>query len=509
MSDITANGSAVLDRDRELLQNIARGMPITADLSRSDLLLVRPTDPGQFTVVAQAQPRSISSLYNASLVNHILTAKQVPLIAEAMQARSHVHAQRDSLRTGAPVANDVYPIVGSKGTVLAFLSLETSILQLERHRQRNRSFRRAIEWLKWMCMRGDLGAAEALSPFGEWDGVLLVDNQRRITYLSGIANNYYRHLGYTDDLRGKRLSSLNTSDDAMAVAAMETRRPFEQEVQESSRILIRKVLPIWGPPGIIAALPRLPLRLLRPASDPCFDVGGVLIMVRDVTEERRKNRELEIKSTMIQEVHHRVKNNLQAVAAMLRMQARRTPEQGTLQALNEAITRILSVAVIHEFLSLEETQSINVRDLCQRIISQNQQILIAPDKQISFIMEGPTICLPSQQATAFALVVNELIHNALEHGFEKQKQGQVRLSFTDEGDKVQLQIWDDGEPLPADFDLMSTPSLGLHIVRILVQDDLHGHLRLENQDNGVVASVEFPKLAVANDAQIGASQGHS
>ena len=130
---------------------------------------------------------------------------------------------------------------------------------------------------------------------------------------------------------------------------------------------------------------------------------------------------------MIQEVHHRVKNNLQTIAAVLRMQARRAEEGSTQQALKEAITRILSVAVIHEFLSLDESQSINVRDVCQRIVAQTRQVLV-PGQMIDFSVEGPAIYLPSQQATACALVINELIQNALEHGFEHRSRAQIRVT---------------------------------------------------------------------------------
>ena len=112
-------------------------------------------------------------------------------------------------------------------------------------------------------------------------------------------------------------------------------------------------------------------------------------------------------------------------------------------------------------------------------------------------MEGPAIYLPSQQATASALVINELIQNALEHGFEHREQGQIKVVLTDGGDSVKLEIWDDGEPLPADFDLAGTTSLGLQIVRTLVQDDLRGEIRLENDGaRGVVATVIFPKSVV-------------
>jgi two-component sensor histidine kinase len=164
--------------------------------------------------------------------------------------------------------------------------------------------------------------------------------------------------------------------------------------------------------------------------------------------------------------------------------------------LDEAIGRIQSVAIIHEFLSREERQAINIRDAISRIIAQNRQVLLGPGMEVSFLVEGPVIYLPSQQATACALAVNELIQNALEHGFEGRKQGCIRVVLVDGGDKVQIEIWDDGAQLPTDFDLQTTPSLGLQIVRTLVNDDLKGKLRLENRREGVAATIEFPKLAL-------------
>jgi two-component sensor histidine kinase len=202
-------------------------------------------------------------------------------------------------------------------------------------------------------------------------------------------------------------------------------------------------------------------------------------------------------------VHHRVKNNLQNVAAVLRMQQRRAHESETKQALSEAIARILSVAVIHEFLSLDESQSINIRDVCQRIVSQTRQVM-APGKQVEFTIEGPAIYLPSQQATATALVINELVQNALEHGYETRQQGQIKLVLTDGGDSVKLEVCDDGEPLQEGFDLGNTNSLGLQIVRSLVQADLRGEIRLENDaERGVVATVTYPKAVISASAAAG------
>lgn len=471
------------------LSDVALGMPITADLSRSDLLLLRPVNARAMEVVAQARPHSISSLHTENLVGQTLTGREVPLIFEAQRRRRGLHAQMD-LPSGAPVVQDARPILDATGRVLGMLSIETSLIQLERHRHRHITFRRAVDWLKHMCVQGDLTSAANLSPFQEMDGIVLVDVQLRITYLSGIANNLYRRLGYMEDLRGRPLNYLHIGDDVLAITAMQTRKGVEQESKFGDLEWVRKALPLWAPPHFGSVLHRF----ARVGAST--DMAGVIIMVHDATDERRKKAELEVKSTMIQEVHHRVKNNLQNVAAVLRMQQRRATEAETRHALSEAISRILSVAVIHEFLSLDETQSINVRDVCQRIVTQTRQAL-APGQFVEFSVEGPAIYLPSQQATAIALVINELVQNALEHGYEHRAHGQIKLVLTDGGDSVKLEICDDGEPLSADFDFSNTTSLGLQIVRSLVQADLRGEISLENQpERGVVATVEFPKAVI-------------
>lgn len=494
MSDLAKVYPGLAGADLELLQNIERGMAITADLSRADLLLLHPRSPKSVLVLAQAQPHSIASLYDADTSGTELAGADAEAYLDAMRKGRHVRLQHQMRPSGASVMQDIFPIIGSSGKLLALFSIETTLLQLERHRHRHSSFRTAIEWLKIMCMRGELAFAEHLTPFGEMDGVMLVDALQRITYVSGIANNLYRRLGYLDDLRGKPLSYLHTGDLEMVIESLGVQRAIEREAQEGQYTWIRKVLPVWPPPTVEGWVQGLLAR--RRGVD---EVGGVLIMVHDDTDERRKKQELRLKTTMVQEVHHRVKNNLQAIAAMLRMHARRTTNDETLRALKEAISRILSVAVIHEYLSLDESQTINLRDVCQRIVTQNRDVMIEPGKQIRFSVTGPAIYLPSQQATSSALVINELIHNALEHGFGRQKGGEVRIVLVDGGERVRLEVWDDGAKLPDGFDLNTPSSLGLQIVRSLVQDDLRGSLRLENQVDGVVATVDFPKVTLASD----------
>jgi two-component sensor histidine kinase len=196
---------------------------------------------------------------------------------------------------------------------------------------------------------------------------------------------------------------------------------------------------------------------------------------------------------MIQEIHHRVKNNMQTIASLLRLQARRTESDEVRRALQEGINRILSVAVIHEFLAHQEARVINIRDVSQRIIKQIQEGVLDAEQHIRLDLQGPNIYLPTQPATVCALAINELLLNALEHGYVRQEGGTVTVNLRDDGEMVTIAVDDDGVGLPEAFDLDQTGSLGLQIVKTLAEGDLRGQFELCGRDKGVSAVVTFPK----------------
>jgi two-component sensor histidine kinase len=306
-----------------------------------------------------------------------------------------------------------------------------------------------------------------------------------ICYASGIATNLYRRIGYPGGLLGRRLGDLETGDDELARMALRQFRCLEREENAGGRFWVKKAIPLLDLPR------RRPFSWLS-RHGRSEEPSHVILLVRDSTESRRREQELRVKTAMIQEVHHRVKNNLQTIAALLRMQARRLGSEEARSAVEEAIGRILSVAVIHEFLSNQDSRIINIKDVSHRILNQMRQEMLGPDNMIGFELEGPPIYLPARQATACALVINELLQNAMEHGFEDGKVGRVHLMLQDEGDSVVVRVRDDGSGLPEDFEIESAESLGLQIVQTLVKEDLKGTIIMRN-GGGVEAIITFPK----------------
>lgn len=468
----------------QLLERVECGMSLTADISRADVMLLVQQDDAAL-VIAQSQPHSIASLYRSPWIDRLLPLSEYPLLAAGLRDGRRTSEHRlNLLEQGTPIVEQVLPIVSQAGRPIAVLQIETNLIAWERNRRRHQAFRSAVGWLQEMTLRGDLACAQQLSPFGEWDGILFVDPEYRIRYLSGIANNLYRRLNYLNDLQGEHIGDLNTKDELLVRQAFEDSGCHEHEVMEGSRYWNRKVVPILSyETGRWPFAAKTPKAMLR----------GALIMVHDETEEREKAVELHVKTTMIKEVHHRVKNNLQTVASILRMQSRRAENPEVQLQLNEAVNRVLAVAVIHEFLSRDDDQAINIRDVCQRIVTQTQRAAVMPDREITLGVQGPAIYLPSQQATACALVANELVLNSLEHAFDGRERGTVLMQLADEGDQVVLEVIDDGVGLLEAADREPSGSLGLTIVRTLVEGDLKGQLVMERADPGTRVTVRFRK----------------
>src|SRR5262249_9145751 len=187
-------------------------------------------------------------------------------------------------------------------------------------------------------------------------------------------------------------------------------------------------------------------------------------------------------------MHHRIKNNLQTVAMLLRLQAADGSQLTVQDVLHTSVNRILSIAAVHEVLAGQGFRLVNVKDVIQRVASIVSQNMLRPDLRVAIAVEGEELVLPSRSATALALVINELLQNALEHAFVGRSAGQVRIALGRSPEEWVVEVGDDGVGLPA-----SRPSsLGLEIVETLVRDDLHGSLVFNSTAEGTQAVVRLP-----------------
>ncbi len=485
-----------LDQPNELLERVKGGLGITADISRADIVLYQIVNERELVVIAHALPNSISSLYKQSALHRTYHPQEYPLVAAALTTGRHGRRARDLLVGGAPVEEEVWPVMDTDGHIIAACAVLTNLIECERHRRRRRIFQNAVGVLKQMAVRGELRGAAELSPFKEFDGILYINEDGVIEYLSGIATNLYRRIGYLEDLRRRRLNGLATHDEAIVARAWRAQRCLEETMQFGDHYWVHKAIPLrqaqarWRRPDAWFGGRALPLSL-TPA--------GAFLLVRDATEALHREQEMKVKSALIKEVHHRVKNNLASVASLVRMQARRIETvEDARAALTDTEERIRSIAVIHEFLACDEGRSINMRDVSQRIMDEVRRIEEKPGQQISLSLSGPSLHLSSRQATACSLALNELISNAIEHSTEPVlRDVQVDVVLEDGGDFVRILVSDDGPGLPLDFDLKTVRGMGLQIVSTLAQEDLKGSFELRSKSpKGATAVLQFPKASL-------------
>jgi two-component sensor histidine kinase len=204
---------------------------------------------------------------------------------------------------------------------------------------------------------------------------------------------------------------------------------------------------------------------------------------------------LMVKSAIIQEMHHRVKNNLQQIASLVRLQSHYSNYSTVEQAMSDTLSRILAIAAVHELLSRDDLDTVSVKKVAEQILSATKQSVIAPGKNVRTEVLGTDIRLPLNHATTLALVINELVQNAVEHGFRELDNGRIRVTLDETPDTVTLTVLNDGHALPEGFEPGNSRSLGLKIVTDLVRGALNGSFTLENR-NGILATVVFPRSSV-------------
>ena len=495
---IWENGLASLTEvERGVLERVREALPIVADVSRSDIFLFFP-DGERFCVAIHARSHAMATLYDMPQTGRYFRREERPWMWQAVTKGaydSHILREIPDVRT--EVQQQMWPVLGESGQVIAAVGACTNVVEITRHKRRSRSFQRALAHFFWMLVRGDFRGCEELPPFTDRSGIIFVDGLWRYRYLSGIAANVYRRMGYLDDLRLRTLDEVAAGDHDLVRRAWEERRCIFSENIIRDRVLQRSVIPLFGRPDHLSLWENLRW------GGKSRDRYGALLLVNDITEEREMDQELKVKSAMIKEVHHRLKNNLQLLISVMRMQIRRAQTQEARQLLQEASNRLLSMSVIHEALSYGEGGTLNLKDVIMQIVPQTQASMVGPQRHIRIrVAKADDVILTTNKVTTCSLVFNELLLNAVKHGFRDQQSGEICIFLHDKTDHVELIMEDTGQGLPENFSPEANASIGLDIIRTLVQDDLKGTITFTTRsEGGVRARLIFPKEAPGGKEQ--------
>ncbi|MBE6079649.1 MAG: sensor histidine kinase [Veillonella sp.] len=317
--------------------------------------------------------------------------------------------------------------------------------------------------------------AELYTPLSYQDGIIIFDEAGIILYANEAASHLVDLLGFDRRLVGTSIYGGSLKMSWVKQAIRDHRGAVAEE--------------IYG--DIIVEQTILPINAGTRAKRS-------FLFLKDKTALRRKEQELMVKNSVIKEIHHRVKNNLQTVAGLLRMEARRSDSDQVKKALQEGVSRIESMALVHEVISHYEEDYIELRTIAEELIRLLKRALLCSDDTIQCEYVGDSILLSSQRAGYVSLILNELISNCFEHGFAciasdaTSKHGHVVIKGNLTDGVITLTVADDGQGLPDNFDLNASKRLGLQIIRNLVTNELAGTLEVTGAPKeGTVVTITF------------------
>jgi two-component system, sensor histidine kinase PdtaS len=455
---------------------------IIADLSFADLVLWLPDREGSgFWAGAQMRPTTGPTAYVDDVVGTFVPTGRRPLIDQAFSKGRLVREGDPEWRDDVPVRVETIPVRRS-GRVLGVVARNTNLLGVRTPSRLELSYLQSAADLTQMIASGHFPVPGPRSDHADsprvGDGFVRLDSDGKVVYASPNALSVYRRLGLSGDLAGLGFAEITRE----LVPAR--RRPDEETVSAvlGGRAHRDTELGTEDASLIVRAIP------LRPQGDHI----GALVLLRDVTDLRRRDRELVTKDATIREIHHRVKNNLQTVAALLRLQARRMESTSARSALEEAVRRVGSIAIVHETLSQAVEENVDFDEIADRLGSMVTEVSDVGDS-VRVRREGAFGVLNSGAATALAMVLTEVLQNAVQHGYSGDSPGgTIVVSPRRLVGRLHVTVDDDGRGLPDGFDLDAATNLGLSIVRTLVESELGGQLTLENTPVGTRVVVDVP-----------------
>jgi two-component sensor histidine kinase len=463
--------------DEAFVLRLANEWQLLADLSFSDLVLWIPDrDPNIFWAVAQIRPTTGPTALDHDVAGESMAYQPEHAVTEAYLSGEPVETTAENPPADS-VPIDVHAIpIRRNGHVVAVVERYTNRMGVRAPGSLEDTYLEIAGVLTRMLSRSEfpvpgMPSDPSISP-RVGDGLIRLDAHLNVIYATPNAVTAYRRMGLAADLEDENLPAITRSLQVPYAWEAGAADPLNDAfgLGEATEIEVSV--------GMISV--RLRLLPLRCDDGP----GGVVVLCRDVTELSKRERQLLTKDATIREIHHRVKNNLQTVAALLRMQARRIRSPEAKAALTEAVSRVAAIAVVHETLSQSYDEVVDFDEVADRVLQMVGSVALTRGDSVVTRREGRFGMVPAEVATSLSLVITELCQNAMEHGLANAHRGLVRVLPRADGSSLVVEVIDDGKGLAEDFSLEASRSLGLSIVSTLMAD-LGGTFRLENNESGV------------------------
>ena len=467
------------------IRELTADWQLLADLSFADLVLWVPLRkdfkswPTGYVAVAHIRPTTAATVFPQDVIGDEIDWGARPRIDQALSGAEIIRDAQPEKFGELLIKEETIPVI-FEDQVIGVISRHRNADLMRQPSRLELNYREVAHKVYRMVAEGTFPYTEHSELFDSavrvGDGLIRLDINGVITYASPNAKSAFNRMRWAGELEGNVLGDVARSVSLIKPDAHEE----AVEVSLSGKSLRRVEIENTGGTVDLLALPLL----------AGGDRTGAIVLLQNVTELRRRERELVTKDATIREIHHRVKNNLQTVSALLRLQSRRIEDPAASAALNEAVRRIASIALVHETLSSSTEASVAFDDVLDRLV--NHALELSPRMgELKISRNGEIGSLDPRIATPLSLIVTELIHNALEHGLAESG-ANLSVEVSRSEGFVQIVIFDDGVGLPDGFTILESANLGLQIVRTLTENELKGTINLVRTNRGTEAQLNFP-----------------
>lgn len=447
---------------------------IIADLSFSDLVLWLPTwNGGGYVAAAHRRPDTGRTLFSEDVIGHFVPKGRRPHMDRALVS---AQATTAPLPAGAGDVR-VYPL-RSDGRVIALVASYRAADANRAQGRLEQAYQEAADVLSSMMMAGEfpLPGRDSTHQLRVGGGFMRLDGGGQVVFATPNATSAFRRLGVAVDLEGSSLGRLASrihdradGSDPQVARVASGQVVGQVEIDHAGTTVMLQSIP----------LRRAGVRI------------GAVILVRDVSELRSRERALITTEASLRELHHRVKNNLQMVAALLRLQSRRVNSAEARTALAEAGQRIGAIAVVHEILSAAPQDEVDLDQVADRVLALAQEL--APSAKVR--KEGWLGKMAADVASPIAMCLAELVGNAVEHGGDGVV---VTLLCRRTTSALLLRVEDNGPGIPPDIDPATAGGLGLQIVHTLVAEN-GGQVSWDQRGGaGTGVEISFPLIVNGN-----------
>jgi two-component system, sensor histidine kinase PdtaS len=480
VADLLREHTSLREDDLRWLTALLGEWHLLSDLSFADLVLWLPRRGGEgYVAGAQVRPTTAPTSYSQDMVGRTLEVGRRPLVDAAYETGRIRRDSDPEWWDAVPVRVEAIPVLRG-GRVIAVVSRTTNLVAARTPSRLELVYLEAAGMLARMIAEGrfpqaDVAPARRGAP-RVGDGLIRLQPGGEVSFASPNAMSAFRRLGLVGDLVGHQLGAVARGLTAESAAGpidesldtvLSGARARQVEVGSSTGVLTVRVIPL----------------------DPDGVLSGAIVLVRDVTELRRRDQQLLTKDATIREIHHRVKNNLQTVASLLRLQSRRVGDPAAQAALREAVQRVRAIAVVHEMLAERTDEDVDLDEVLDRLAAMALEVTARADAA-TLTRHGRAGRVPAELATSVAMAVAELLQNALEHGLA-ERSGTVTITARRTDQVLVLAVEDDGWGIPPGLDPESSGSLGLRIVTTLVRER-GGSFVLARREPGTRAELAVP-----------------